>query len=48
MDLFMLMCFSGRERTVDELIKLATDSGLVLRHSSAVAEGRTALEFGVA
>ncbi|MGH8918636.1 MAG: methyltransferase [Acidimicrobiales bacterium] len=47
MDLFMLMCFGGRERTVDELATLATDAGLVLRASSPVADGRTALEFGV-
>lgn len=48
MDLFMLMCFAGRERTVDELVGLAADAGLVLRRSGPVAEGRTALEFGVA
>lgn len=47
-DLFMLICFSGRERTVDELAGLAADCGLVLRGSGSVAEGRTALEFGVA
>ncbi len=47
-DLFMLMCFGGRERTVDELARLAADCGLVLRGWSAVSEGRTALEFGVA
>lgn len=46
-DLFMLMCFGGRERTVDELAKLAADCGLILRHSASVADGRTALEFGV-
>lgn len=46
-DLFMLMCFGGRERTVDELAKLATDCGLILRNSAPVADGRTALEFGV-
>lgn len=45
MDLFMLMCFGGRERTVDELVGLAADSGLELRGSGPVAEGRTALEF---
>ncbi|GAA2796394.1 methyltransferase [Saccharopolyspora taberi] len=44
-DLFMLMCFGGRERTVDELIGLAADCGLVLRDSGAMAEGRTVLEF---
>jgi SAM-dependent methyltransferase len=48
MDLFMLMCFGGRERTVDELAELAADCGLTLRGSGLVAEGRTALEFGVA
>ncbi len=47
-DLFMLMCFGGRERTVDELTTLAADCGLVLRGSGPVADGRTALEFGVA
>ncbi|MEV6227363.1 methyltransferase [Saccharopolyspora shandongensis] len=46
-DLFMLMCFGGRERTVDELAELAADCGLVLRDSVPVADGRTALEFGV-
>ncbi|HEX3590079.1 MAG TPA: methyltransferase [Pseudonocardiaceae bacterium] len=45
-DLFMLMCFGGRERTVDELVTLATDSGLTLRDSRPVSDGRTALEFG--
>jgi SAM-dependent methyltransferase len=45
MDLFMLMCFGGRERTVDELAVLAADCGLVLHDSTPVAEGRTALEF---
>ncbi|GAA1354283.1 hypothetical protein GCM10009660_54930 [Catellatospora bangladeshensis] len=48
MDLFMLMCFGGRERTVDELTALAADCGLVLRGSGPVADGRTVLEFGVA
>jgi hypothetical protein len=48
MDLFMLMCFGGRERTVDELAGLAADCGLVLRGSGPVADGRTVLEFGVA
>jgi 2,7-dihydroxy-5-methyl-1-naphthoate 7-O-methyltransferase len=47
MDLFMLMCFGGRERTVDELARLAADCGLVLHGSGPVAEGRTALEFRV-
>jgi SAM-dependent methyltransferase len=47
-DLFMLMCFGGRERTVAELTGLAADCGLTLRATTEVAEGRTALEFGVA
>jgi hypothetical protein len=47
-DLFMLMCFGGRERTVDELAQLATDCGLILHRWAPVAEGRTAFEFGVA
>jgi SAM-dependent methyltransferase len=46
-DLFMLMCFGGRERTVDELAKLAADCGLILRNSAPVVDGRTALEFAV-
>ncbi|ONH59427.1 methyltransferase [Frankia sp. CcI49] len=45
-DLFMLMCFSGRERTVGEITRLAADCDLVLRHAEPVADGRTALEFG--
>jgi 2,7-dihydroxy-5-methyl-1-naphthoate 7-O-methyltransferase len=48
MDLFMLMCFGGQERTVEELAHLAAGSGLVLRGSAPVAEGRTVLEFSVA
>ena len=48
MDLFMLMYFGGRERTVDELARLAADSGLMLYDSSPVAEGRIALEFRAA
>ncbi|EIV92324.1 methyltransferase [Frankia sp. QA3] len=47
-DLFMLMCFGGEERTVDEVARLAADCGLVLRYSGPVADRRTALEFGVA
>ncbi|MGH3763008.1 methyltransferase [Actinophytocola sp.] len=47
-DLFMLMCFGGRERTVDELTRLAADCGLTLHSWGPVAAGRTALEFGVA
>src|SRR5207248_2562927 len=45
MDLFMLMCFGGRERTLDELVELAAGCGLVLRGSGPVADGRTVLEF---
>lgn len=47
-DLFMLMCFGGRERTVDELAELASGCGLVLRAAAPVADGRTVLEFAVA
>lgn len=47
-DLFMLMCFAGRERTIDELARLGADCGLVLRASSPVSDGRTALEFAPA
>lgn len=46
-NLFMLMCFGGRERTVDELTRLAADCGLLLRSSAPVSDGRTALEFAV-
>ena len=46
MDLFMLMCFGGRERTVDELAELAAGCGLVLRGAAPVSDGRTVLEFG--
>ncbi|MFB9690685.1 methyltransferase [Amycolatopsis plumensis] len=48
MDLFMLMCFGGRERTAAELTALAQECGLALRDTTEVAEGRTALEFGTA
>lgn len=44
-DLFMLMCFGGRERTVDELAGLAAHCGLALHGADPVSEGRTALEF---
>jgi SAM-dependent methyltransferase len=47
-DLFMLMCFSGRERSVDELVVLAGDCGLAFHRSMLVTEGRMALEFTVA
>ncbi|MEV4053692.1 methyltransferase [Amycolatopsis sp. NPDC049688] len=48
MDLFLLMCFGGRERTATELETLAASCGLVLRGTAAVSDGRTALEFAVA
>ncbi|MHA6621446.1 methyltransferase [Pseudonocardia sp. DLS-67] len=48
MDLFMLMCFGGRERTVDGLAGLAAECGLRLDGAAPVADGRTVLEFGVA
>lgn len=44
-DLFMLMCFNGRERTVDELAALAASCGLTFQGAVAVSEGRMALEF---
>lgn len=46
-DLFMLMCFGGRERTVPELAELGARCGLILHTSAPVADGRTALEFRV-
>ncbi|MFG1647323.1 methyltransferase [Amycolatopsis sp. NPDC049252] len=46
-DLFMLMCFGGEERTLDELVELGAESGLVFRDAVPVTEGRLALEFGV-
>jgi len=46
MDLSMLMCFGGRERTIDELSALAAECGLRLRAATPVAHDRTALEFG--
>jgi hypothetical protein len=45
MGLFMLMCFGGRERPVEELERLAAGCGLALRASVDVADGRTLLEF---
>ncbi|MEV6067601.1 methyltransferase [Nocardia sp. NPDC052001] len=44
-NLFMLMCFAGRERTVEELTRLAADCGLTRRAVTRVADGRTAIEF---
>ncbi|MFJ1758897.1 methyltransferase [Amycolatopsis sp. NPDC088138] len=46
-DLFMLMCFGGEERTLDELVELGAGSGLVFRGAVPVTERRLALEFGV-
>jgi len=45
MDLFMLMCFGGRERSVDDLVALADSCGLEFRGSTPVSHGRTALDF---
>ena len=47
-DLFMLMCFGGDERSADELAALAADCGLVLHSSAPVAHGRMIFEFTVA
>jgi SAM-dependent methyltransferase len=47
-DLFMLICFGGSERTVDELTELAADCGLMFHSSVPVSDGRMALEFKVA
>ncbi len=47
-DLFMLMCFNGRERTVGELAALASSCGLTFENAVAVSEGRMALELTVA
>uniref|UniRef100_UPI001C3F82B5 methyltransferase n=1 Tax=Rhodococcoides yunnanense TaxID=278209 RepID=UPI001C3F82B5 len=44
-DLFMLMCFGSRERSMDELTDMAGQVGLGLHTSTTVADGRTALEF---
>ncbi|MFE2756390.1 methyltransferase [Actinosynnema sp. NPDC059335] len=44
-DLSMLVCFGGRERTVGELVALAADCGLVPVGRVSVADGRTVLEF---
>ncbi|SER45972.1 O-methyltransferase [Lentzea xinjiangensis] len=44
-DLFMLMCFNGRERTVDELTSLAAGCGLTFQRAVPVSEGRMALEL---
>ncbi|ALE76901.1 methyltransferase (plasmid) [Pseudonocardia sp. EC080625-04] len=47
-DLFMLLCFGGRERTVDELTRLAAEAGLETLNVAPVADGRMALEFAIA
>jgi len=47
-DLFMLMCFGSKERTVEELTGLATGCGLAFRGAVPVTDGRWALEFTVA
>jgi SAM-dependent methyltransferase len=44
-DLFLLMCFAGHERTVDELAAVAAECGLELRGSRPVTDERTAMEF---
>ncbi|MDQ7804900.1 methyltransferase [Amycolatopsis sp. A133] len=46
-DLFMLMCFGSKERTVEELTGLATGCGLAFRDAAPVTNGRWALEFTV-
>lgn len=46
-DLFMLLCFGGRERSIDELTHLATDAGLGLSSVAPVADGRMAFELTV-
>jgi 2,7-dihydroxy-5-methyl-1-naphthoate 7-O-methyltransferase len=47
-DLFMLMCFAGKERTVEELCELAADCGLKFGSAVRASDERTALEFTVA
>ncbi len=47
-DLFMLMCYAGRERTVEELGRMGAECGLVLEGSAPVSDERTAVEFRVA
>lgn len=47
MNLFMLVCFAGRERTVEELCELAGECGLKLDNLTRVSDERTALEFKV-
>lgn len=45
MDLSMLTCFGGRERTLDDFVELAAGCGLALTGASPVSDERTALEF---
>ncbi|MGY2062572.1 methyltransferase, partial [Nocardia gipuzkoensis] len=45
MDLFMLMCFEGHERTVAELTELASDCDLEFQAATPVSDGRTVVEF---
>lgn len=47
-DLSMLVFFGGCERTIDELAELASAHNLTLKSVTAVADGRTLLEFAVA
>ncbi|MEU3622387.1 methyltransferase [Amycolatopsis coloradensis] len=47
-DLFMLMCYGGRERTIGELAALGAECGLVVGGSRQVSDERTAVEFRVA
>lgn len=44
-DLFMLMCFGGGERTIDDIATLANDCGLALSSHAPVSDGRTILEL---
>ncbi|MCZ4517997.1 methyltransferase [Rhodococcus ruber] len=44
-DLFMLMCFGGRERTIVQLTELAAQCNLRLEGVAPISDGRTALEF---
>lgn len=44
-DLFMLMCFGGGDRTIDELTALAAASGLEVHSHRRVSDGRVALEL---
>ncbi|SHG81603.1 methyltransferase [Streptoalloteichus hindustanus] len=46
-DLGMVVLFSGRERTTEELSTLAAACGLRLLNSTRVADARVMLEFGV-